>query len=151
MSDIGHDCAKCGAILMEHIQTLACGNNCRECGRYSFLADQPSYLYLLTNNDLKLYKIGIGTFGTDRNQLQKLIQAGWIVYGLWHDHDKHKTFQWEREVFKQLHAVVTKADTQAPVFVGRRDRSWVESVNAQAISVEALTELISAICVRTVK
>lgn len=139
------DCTKCGAILTEHIPKMACGNSCHECGRYAYFADQPFYLYLLTNQPLMLHKVGIGSVGKDKNHLKRLIQDGWTVYGLWHAGKKGKTFQWEQAVFKQLQARFSAMESDSPGFVGRWDGHWVESVSAQAISASAIAELIKKI------
>jgi hypothetical protein len=136
------DCGKCGAILTDYIQNVTCGNSCRECGRYAYFAVEPSYLYLLSNPSLDLHKIGIGTVGKDKNRLKQLIQAGWIVHGLWHASEKRKTFQWEQAIFKELKAEI---DSTTQGLVGRWDRDWVEGIGAQVISVEALGLLISKI------
>lgn len=142
---MAQSCTKCEAILTEHIPKIPCGNSCHECGRYAFFADQPSYLYLLTNQQLKLHKIGIGTIGKDKNHLEQLLQDGWTVYGLWHAGDKGRTFQWEQAVFKQLQARFSAIASDFPGFVGRRDRHWVESISEQAISASAIAELIKKI------
>lgn len=151
MSATTLDCTKCGAILTHHIAAVTCGNSCKECGTYAYSADEPSYLYLLTNVQLKLHKIGIGTVGQDKNYAQQLIQAGWKVHGLWHAGDKGKTFAWEKEVFRQLKAQFDSGDAVSPVFIGRSDRHWVESVNAEAISITALAHLMSSVVVGRVK
>lgn len=140
-----HDCAQCGALLLEHIYTVTCGNSCQECGRYAYRADRPFYLYLLTNQKLKLHKIGIGTVGKDKNFLQQLIQADWIVHGLWHSAKKAETFQWEKEIFKLLETQINKPGAQSQGFIGRQDRHWIESVSATAISVTALAQLIMSV------
>lgn len=139
---MGHECTKCSAIHTEQIQKVACGNSCRECGRYAYFADEPSYLYLLTNPSLDLHKIGISTVGKDKNYLQKLILAGWIVYGLWHTSEKRKTFQWEQAIFKELKVEI---DPVTHGFIGKSDKHWVESVSAQTISLTALADLISKV------
>lgn len=139
------DCMKCGAVLTEHISIVSCGNNCAECGRYAYFADQPSYLYLLTHEQLKLHKIGIGTVGKDKDLLQNLIREGWKVQGLWHHHDKREIFRWEAAAFKRLAEEIPADSSQTFGLVGRRDRHWVESVNAEVITVCALTHLISKI------
>lgn len=151
MTDSHEDCAKCGAILTAQIQKVVCGNGCRECGRYAFRADQPSYLYLLTNEQLRLHKIGIGTVGKDRNHMQQLIQAGWRVNGIWHESDKHTTFRWEEEIFKQLTAKFDATNAEQLGFIGRRDRHWVESISSQAISIIDLAELMSTVVSSKVK
>lgn len=150
MGDMERDCTRCGEILTEHIAMVTCGNSCKECGKYSYAADEPSYLYLLTNVQLKLHKIGIGTVGQDRNYLHQLTQAGWNIHGLWHAGNKEKTFKWERAVFSQLKEQFDSGDAGAPGFIGRSDRHWVESVSAQAISVTALAHLMSSIVLDTV-
>lgn len=145
MSNENHDCTKCGELLTPRIPKVACGSNCRECGRYSYRANQPSYLYLLTHQQLKLHKIGIGTVGKDKGHLQQLINEGWTAHGLWHERDKRRTFQWERTVFEQLKLKLPLTGQERPGLIGRWDRSWVESVSAQAISVSALAQLISQV------
>jgi hypothetical protein len=107
--------------------------------------DQSSYLYLLTHPQLKLHKIGIGTDGKDKGRMQQLIDQGWLSHGLWHNTDKRITFQWEKEIFKQLQLRFAKAAPDTPGFVGKSDRHWFESVSAQAISVTALAQLITKI------
>ena len=149
MGEMERDCTRCGAIHTEHIATVAYGNSCNECGRYAFLAGEPSYLYLLTNVQLKLHKVGIGTVGKDKDHLEQLIQTGWKVHGLWHAVDKGQTFQWEKEVFKQLQSQFDSAG--AAGFIGRSDRHWFESVSAAAISLNSLTHLMSTVVLGTVK
>ncbi len=144
------DCRKCGAISVDHIPTVVCGDNCHECGRYAYRVDQPSYLYLLTNEHLGLHKIGIGTVGKDKGFLQQLIQDGWTPYGLWHAADSRETFRWEKEVFKELNSIST-AKPEPSLFHGRSDRHWVESINASAISVTELAQLALAAVTGKVK
>lgn len=145
------DCRNCGAILTEHIPKVTCGNSCHECGKYAYSSDKPSYLYLLTNSHLQLHKIGIGTVGKDKNYLQQLIQAGWTPYGLWHSAKKEETFRWEKEVFKKLSERFELGGLDVPGFVGRSDRHWFESVNAQAISISDLAHLASTVVSGKVK
>lgn len=145
MSYSHEECAKCQATLTVEIPKVACGNSCLECGRYGYSADQPSYLYLLTNKQLELHKIGIGTVGKDKNQLQQLIMAGWTVHGLWHGSDKKITFQWEEEIFKQLKVKFSITSSESLAFVGRWDRNWVESISTKAISLADLSRLISTV------
>jgi ribosomal protein S27AE len=148
MSNTQRDCTKCGAILTQHILKVLCGSSCLECGRYAYFADQPSYLYLLTNQQLKLHKIGIGSVGKDKDRLQQLVESGWSVHGLWHESSERKTFQWEQEVFKQLKIKLSLTRSETPDLMGRRDRSWSESVSADAISVSEITKLITKIILR---
>jgi hypothetical protein len=92
---------------------------------------------------LKLHKVGIGTDGKDKGRMQQLIEQGWIVQGLWRHRDKHKTFQWEKEIFKQLEQRFATANLELPGFAGKADKHWFEYISAQAISITELTELIS--------
>lgn len=110
--------------------------------------DQLSYLYLLTHPQLKLYKIGIGTPGKDKGRLQQLIDQGWVLHGQWHDRDKRTTFQWEKEIFKQLQLRFEKAAPDTPGFVGKSDRHWHEAVSAHGIPFPELLHLISKIATK---
>lgn len=145
MSTDESGCFKCGDFLIPHIPRVEYGNNCGECGKYSYCADQPSYLYLLTHQQLQLHKMGIGTVGKDKGLLQKLINEGWSVQGLWHASNKRATFAWERAVFEKLRVKLSVASPEAPGLIGKSDKHWVESVCAQAISASALAQLISTI------
>jgi hypothetical protein len=145
MSDTDINCGKCGELLTSQIPTVECGSSCHECGKYSYRADQLSYLYLLTHEQLKLHKIGIGTVGKDKGRLQQLINDGWMVHGIWHNSDKRKTFHWEAATFKELAKVIPANSSKTLGLVGRRDRHWVESVGADVITVSALAQLISKI------
>lgn len=145
MTATNNDCAQCEKICTEQIEKVTCGNTCHECGRYAYSADQSSYLYLLTNGNLQLHKIGIGTVGKDKGHLQQLIETGWTVYGLWHADDKGKTFRWEQEIFKQLSAQIDQPEEGSRGLIGRRDRHWVESISASAISVFGLSQLMSTV------
>ena len=143
--NLAPNCAKCGAVLTEHISSVRCGNSCAECGRYAYLVHQPSYLYLLTHEQLKLHKIGIGTVGKDKGHLQQLIHDGWTVHGIWHNSDKRKAFQWEAATFKELAKVISANSSKLLGLVGRRDRHWAESVSGDVITVSALAHLMSKI------
>lgn len=145
MSDLDIECTRCQAILTAQIPKVMCGNSCRECGGYSYSEDEPSYLYLLTKQQLKLHKIGIGTVGKDRNQLQRLLQAGWVAHGLWHDRDQRLTFRWEQEIFKQLKDKFSATNLESQGFVGRWDKDWVESISASVISLTDLSQLASKV------
>ncbi len=149
-SPIRVDCARCEAILTEEIPTVICGNTCHECGRYAYRPDQPSYLYLLTHLQLHQHKIGIGTVGKDKGYLQNLIEAGWKAHGLWHADSKIKTFKWEEKVFSHLQIISTEKP-EPQLFLGRFDKHWVESINALAISITDLSQLISAVVTGKVK
>jgi hypothetical protein len=107
--------------------------------------EQPFYLYLLTHKELRLHRIGIGTTGKDKGQLEKLIDQGWLLHGIWHDSDKRKTFQWEKEAFKQLQNHFSKASPELQGFVGKSDRHWFEGISADAISLPVITTLISQV------
>lgn len=115
------------------------------------MRDMESYLYLLTNVQLGQHKIGIGTVGKDKNRLQELTQSGWEVQGLWHADEKHKTFKWEKEVFRQLKERFELAGPDLPGFIGRSDGHWFEGVSAQAISITELAQLISTVVPAKVK
>lgn len=110
-----------------------------------------SYLYLLTNAQLGQHKIGIGTVGKDKNRLQELIQAGWAIHSMWHASDKRKSYQWEKEVFRELKERFELAGPDLPGFIGRSDGHWFEGVSAQAISITELAQLISTVVPAKVK
>lgn len=148
MNEAGLDCLKCGAVLTPHIPKVVCGGNCRECGRYAYFVEQPSYLYLLTNQQLKSHRVGIGTVGKDKDHLAKLLEAGWLVHGIWHGNDKRKTFQWEKEVFEVIKAKLSLSTSDLSDSMGRWDRSWSESVSAEAISVSEIAKLITKVTSR---
>lgn len=107
--------------------------------------DQSSYLYLLTHPELKLHKIGIGTPGKDKGRMAQLIYLGWVSHELWHNSDTRKTFQWEKEIFKQLQSRFATLAPDTPGFIGKSDGHWFEAVSAQAISLSELEQLISKI------
>jgi len=132
-------------MLRPEIPKVVCGSDCRECGQYSYDGAKPSYLYLLTHPDNRLHRVGIGTIGKDKGYLEKLINDGWLVHGLWHDSDKRRTFSWEKEIFRQLEARYPSEQFDESILVGRRDKSWVEGINADLISLSALEALVKKI------
>jgi hypothetical protein len=107
--------------------------------------EKASYLYLLTQPELRVHKVGIGTRGKDKGRLQDLIDQGWISHGIWSHGDKQKTFQWEREVFTKLEIRFARASEDTPGFLGKSDKHWFEGISADAISVEELSDLISKV------
>lgn len=145
MDEADTDCTKCGEVLTPLIPTVRCGSDCSECGKYRHHADQLFYLYLLTHQQLKLHKIGIGTIGKDKGHLEQFIIEGWTVYGLWHEVDKRKTFQWERAIFEQLKVKHSAKALETPIFLGKSDKHWFESINAQVISVSEIANLITKV------
>lgn len=110
--------------------------------------DQLSYLYLLSHPQLKLHKIGIGTLGKDKGRLQQLIDQGWVSHGQWHENDARITFQWEKEIFRQLQLDFAKAGPASPGFIGKSDRHWFEAISAEAISLSDLLQLVSKIVIK---
>jgi hypothetical protein len=145
MSEPERDCQRCGAVFSQHISTVLCGNSCPECARYAYFSDQLSYLYLLTNAQLKLHKIGIGTVGKDKNRMEQLISEGWTAHGLWHDGSTRKVFSWEQEIFTQVKARLLSDGREIADFTGRWEKNWSESIDAAAISVLEIAKLISKI------
>jgi hypothetical protein len=99
----------------------------------------------LTHPQLKLHKIGIGTDGKDKGRMQQLVDQGWITHGLWRNSEKRITFQWEKEIFKQLQLRIAKAAPDTRGFVGKSDRHWFESISAQTISLAELEQLITKV------
>jgi hypothetical protein len=94
---------------------------------------------------LKLHKVGIGTDGKDKGRMQQLIDQGWLSQGLWRHSDKHRTFQWEKEIFHQLEQRFASANLEIPGLIGKSDKHWFEHISAQAISTVELTALISQV------
>jgi hypothetical protein len=111
----------------------------------SKIAEQQSYLYLLTHERLQLHKVGIGTVGKDKGLLRALTEQGWSIQGTWCDSDKRQTFRWERAIYKELEAHIASLDLKEPALTGRRDKHWVEYISASAISLAAITELMERV------
>ena len=137
-------CEKCLSMLSSVVERVRAGDSCRECGRYRFQSNEPSYLYLLTHPILKLHQVGIGTIGKDKGRLEKLLKEGWVAFGIWHG-DKGKTFQWEKKVFALLKERLQPVGASVPDPMGTWVGTWAESISADAISASEIEKIISKI------
>lgn len=144
MPAIHSECNRCSALVSPIVEKVLAGDSCKECGRYSFKAGLPSYLYLLTHPTLKLHQIGIGTVGKDKDRLAKLLIDGWIAFGIWHG-DRRTTFLWEKKIFTAIKKILTPRQNDGVAPFGKWVVTWSESISAEAISASEIEKIIAKV------
>ena len=143
MEEPNISCDKCDLKLSHFIEKVQPRQNCKECGRYAYKENQPSYLYLITHPELKLHKVGIGTVGKDKNRLQNFVADGWIVAGLWHEESKERTFKYETQFFTRLKELTEDDPALGIAATGKWVGMWAELIDAEKIPLSVVLEMIA--------
>lgn len=134
--------SRCDAVLSPFIQEVRVGSSCQECGRYRFFKEESAYLYLLTNPELGLHKIGFGIVKNKLRKIEDYCQNGWSAFGIWHTTDTKAPLRTEREIFKAVKVAVSAGKPTAVDPMGEWVEGWASSIAASAISLPALVKII---------
>lgn len=71
-------CLKCGETVTPTYHNLKQGNGgCLNCQEYSFQPNQPSYLYLMTHNQMGSLKVGVGNSNNKVDRIKTHKRHGW--------------------------------------------------------------------------
>jgi len=131
------NCLKCGrdsTVSWVTLQLRRAGAGCSSCTVFGFKPLEPSYLYIITHEDKKAHKVGIGNTGAKR--IEQHLKNGWEIFRVYefakglHAHDiEQTTIEWLR-VEKEI----------GPAF--RKGDGWTETVPSSAISLVAIDKKV---------
>ena len=136
----------CGNIVSpEYAQIQQGFGGCRHCAEWGFQYDKQSYLYLITHQQLKAHKIGIGNIAKKlkADRLHRLKLEGWETHQIWNFTDGKKALKFEKEIFKLL-----RTDMKLPIFLSKdqiRNEGYSETINADSITLLELEKIIKRV------
>lgn len=120
------------------------GAGCPSCAPLGFINDKPSYLYLISNQNMEAMKIGITNVSSPRlSQWEKL---GWVIIKTWEaDGNKiraleNETLKWIRHELK-LSPVLKKSDL--PKMAGWRETFSINSGFNDKFFIKYIDELFN--------
>lgn len=137
---------KCGAICHPTYGTIKRGGGgCRNCADWGFSYNKPSYLYLVTHEELGAHKVGIANVAklrkSDRIHRHKL--QGWQVYKVWNFEDGYKVMQIEAKIFEIL-----RKQMKIPQFLTKgqmKQEGETETVGTDSITLLELEKIIKKV------
>ncbi len=140
-------CLKCGDIVFPKYNGIQSGRGgCTNCAPRGMNLNAPSYLYLITNEELNSHKIGIANFKDKqhKDRLHKFKLKGWKVIRVWNMENGYFALYIESRIFKIL-----RTDMRVPMYLSKEDMpetgGETETVGADAIGLPALEKLISSV------
>jgi hypothetical protein len=135
-------CLKCGAIVSPSLKTVLKGSGCINCTPFGINMVNPSYLYLITHQELGSHKVGIGNHKKKNDRLGRFRQFGWETHKVWEIESGREALRIEKAVFKIL-----RKELKLPIFLSYDDmpktQGHSETVDAEAISLLQLEKIIN--------
>lgn len=143
-------CLKCGNVVYPKYNNVEQSNGgCGFCSKKGINLNKPSYLYLITHENLAAHKIGIANV-QEKIRIDRLrgnrgfINHGWDVYKIWHFKSGAEATLIETAVFK-----VIRKDLKLPPYLSKDDmpktRGESETIGAEAIGLTALERVINQV------
>ncbi len=143
-------CLKCGNVVYPQYNNVEQENGgCGFCSKKGINLNKPSYLYLITHEDLAAHKIGIGNV-QEKIRIDRLkgnrgfISHGWSVYKIWHFKSGAEATTIETAVFR-----VIRKELKLPPYLSKNDmpktRGESETIDAEAIGLVALEKVVNKV------
>jgi len=138
-------CLICGNVVFPRFDSIKTGQGgCIYCAEYGINMNVPSYLYLITNNDLNAHKIGIGNHKKINDRLAKFNKNKWKTYKVWNFKSGGEAWKVESAVFqivrKELGLPIYLNKEQMPVTGGH-----TETISAESITLLELEKIIKRV------
>jgi hypothetical protein len=135
-------CLKCSQIVYPRWNDVQKGHSgCNYCAPKGINLNKPSYVYLITNNDLNAHKVGIGNHKKVNDRLGRFKKFGWETYKTWEFETGAAALEIEREVFKVL-----RFQLGLPIYLSfddmKKTQGHTETVGADAITLLELERII---------
>ena len=140
-------CLSCGTIVYPALSAVKVGHGCSYCASFGFQKNKSAYLYLVTHNDLKSHKIGIGNTRQDQSsldRLHKLTIKKWMIYRKWSFDLGADASSVEKEVFRILrkeHGIKPFLDKKKMPITG----GHTETVDAELITLAELEKIVNKV------
>jgi len=143
-------CLKCGKIVYPNYSHIVQGvGGCRYCSKFGIDMLKPSYIYLITNEILGSYKIGVANMQSDKRKdrlagSRGFLRFGWSTYKIW-SFDKGETVvKIETNVFriirKELNLPIHLSKSETPITGGHS-----ETINADSVTLLELEKIIKKV------
>ena len=99
-------CNKCGKIVTPTYTSIRIGQGgCKFCTNKGLDYNAPSFLYLMTHQELRSHKVGIGNYKTRNNRIDEHKKTGWILIQNIDFQTGEEAFQVEQETLVWLREV----------------------------------------------
>ena len=73
-------CKKCGKKVSPTYSAIRIGQgSCRYCTNKGLDYNSPAFLYLMTHQEFRAHKVGVGNHKTRNNRIKEHIKTGWIL------------------------------------------------------------------------
>lgn len=136
-------CMQCNNISSPRLTSLMLGSGCKYCAESGFNPSIPAYLYMITNQSLNSYKIGIGNPQLNyHDRLYKLKRQGWLVHKMWNFDSGNEAWEVEKYSF-----YVIRKKLKIPIHLTkdlmRKTGGHTETINADSISLLELEKIIN--------
>ena len=138
-------CLKCGEIVYPSFDTVNQGKGaCRYCTKYGINYNVPSYIYLITHDQLNAHKIGFGNHKKREDRLERFNKKGWKTYKVWQTDTGGKAIDIEKEIFK-----IIRKELKIPSYLTKADMphtgGHAETMDADLITLLELEKIIKKV------
>jgi hypothetical protein len=115
-----------------------------ECAQFGINTKVPSYLYLVTNENLGAHKIGIGNHKNSADRLTSFLNQGWLTYRVWEFSSGREALKIEKSTLK-----IIRKELKIPSFLSKKQMpktyGHTETVNADSITLLELEKIIKKV------
>jgi hypothetical protein len=141
-------CIKCKNIVTPMYMNVCKGRGCNFCSPLGINLNIPSYLYLITHDQLNSHKVGIGNVRPIKrsieDRLNRFSKQGWKIYKVWNFETGGEAWKMESAVFK-----VIRKDLGLPIHLSKeqmlKTEGHTETVNADSITLLQLEKIINKV------
>ena len=141
-------CLKCKNIVTPTYDNVQGESGCQYCSPLGINMNIPSYLYLITHDELNSHKVGIGNVRsikrTWEDRLGSFRREGWQTYKVWQFKTGGEALKIEKAVFK-----VIRKDLKLPIHLSKeqmkKTEGQSETVDADSISLLKLEKIINKV------
>jgi hypothetical protein len=99
-------CEKCGKRVSPTYSAIRIGQGgCRYCTNRGLDYNSPAFLYLMTHQEFRAHKVGVGNHKTRNNRIKEHIKTGWVLVKIMDFQTGNDAFQVEQEILVWLREV----------------------------------------------
>jgi len=141
-------CLKCKNLVTPMLMNVQKERGCQYCSPLGINMKIPSYLYLITHDQLNSHKIGIGNVRSIKrsyeDRLERFKRDGWDTYKVWNFKTGGEALKVEKAVFK-----VIRKDLKLPIHLSKeqmpKTEGQSETMDADLISLKELEKIINKV------
>lgn len=138
-------CLKCSRIVYPRWNDVQKGHTgCNYCAPKGINLTKPSYLYLITHDELNAHKVGIGNHKKVNDRLGRFRKFGWKTHKVWEFETGKEALDIEEEVFKIL-----RGEMSLPIYLAlddmKKTQGHTETVGADSITLVEIERIIKKV------